>query len=184
MIDYRRPKDHVALQDLGGNTALCPLCEEPATTEIVDTEFTHGDLILKVTLPVRCCTDCDIEFMDHVGARIKDEAVYRAHDLLSPWQIREIRERWGLSRSAFAELTGWGKATIKRWETGAIAQNRANDRYLRLLDTAFGWAALKRLAQEQTLGGGTAVEPEGVRFPHMSNRQSLSDRASRFRVAA
>ena len=79
MIDYRRPKDQVALQDSGAAAAFCPLCEEPATTEIVDLEFTHANLALKVTLPVRRCADCDIEAIDHVGARIKDEAVYRAH---------------------------------------------------------------------------------------------------------
>ena len=73
------------------------------------------------------------------------EAVYRHHGLLSPWEIRAIRERRKLSRKAFAEITGLGEATIKRWETGAITQNRANDRYLRLLNDDSCWSALKRL---------------------------------------
>jgi hypothetical protein len=30
-------------------------------------------------------------------------------------------------------LTGFGEATISRWERGRLLQNRANDRYLRLL---------------------------------------------------
>lgn len=38
-----------------------------------------------------------------------------------------------MSRTAFAEITGFGEATLNRWERGAVIQNRANDRYLRLL---------------------------------------------------
>lgn len=38
-----------------------------------------------------------------------------------------------MTRAAFAELTGFGEATLNRWENGAVVQNPANDRYLRLL---------------------------------------------------
>lgn len=38
-----------------------------------------------------------------------------------------------MTRAAFAELTGFGEATLNRWENGAVVQNQANDRYLRLL---------------------------------------------------
>ena len=40
-----------------------------------------------------------------------------------------------MSRTDFAELTGFGEATLNRWERGAVIQNRANDRYLRLLES-------------------------------------------------
>ena len=127
----------------------CPYCEQPATTALVDDTFTYGSgedaVELHVRLPVRHCEACDFHFIDHVGERIQTEAVYRHHGLLSPWEIRAIRERRKLSRKAFAEITGLGEATIKRWETGAIAQNRANDRYLRLLDHDSCWSALERL---------------------------------------
>lgn len=159
MINYRRPKDEVEADDPNRTTAICPGCEGPATTLIEDDTVKYGDVQIAVTMPVRACSDCDIQFVDHVAARIETEAIYRYHGLLTPWQIRALRDRRGLSRSAFAGITGWGEATIKRWETGAIAQNRANDRYLRLLDTAFGWATLKKLAKEQTLRKGTAGNP-------------------------
>lgn len=38
-----------------------------------------------------------------------------------------------MTRAAFAELAGLDEATIDRWENGAVVQNQADDRYLRLL---------------------------------------------------
>ncbi len=150
----------------------------------VETMVLDGDLEITVTLPVRQCADCDEEFLDYVGSRIKDEAVYHAHDLLSPWDIRGIRERRGLSRPAFAEVTGLGEATIKRWETGATAQNRGYDRYLRLLDTDLGWSILKKLARDQTSPGRPAATAGAERFPHVPQDQINSAQASTFRIAA
>ena len=108
-------------------------------------------------MPVRACSDCDLQFVDHVGARIETEAIYRYHGLLTPWQIRTIRERRKLSRKAFAEITGLGEATIKRWETGATPQNRGNDRYLRTLDTPAGWAELQRIANGERQSSSVAA---------------------------
>ena len=38
-----------------------------------------------------------------------------------------------MNRSEFAQVTGLGEATLNRWENGTLVQNRANDRYLRLI---------------------------------------------------
>ncbi len=142
------PMDFSALEE-----PACPYCEESATTTLVDDTLTYGSgedaVELHVRLPVRHCEACDFHFIDHVGERIRTEAVYRHHGLLTPWEIRAIRERHRLSRAAFAEITGLGDATIKRWETGAITQNRANDRYLRLLNDDSCWSVLKRLVVSQ-----------------------------------
>ena len=139
----------------------CPYCEQPATTTLVDETFTYGSgedaVELHVQLPVRHCEACDFHFIDQVGERIQTEAVYRHHGLLSPWEIRAIRERRKLSRKAFAEITGLGEATIKRWETGATAQNRGNDRYLRTLDTRAGWAELQRIANGEGQSSSVAA---------------------------
>ncbi len=183
MPDYRRPKHEVAESDPNRDTT-CPFCEAPAKTEIVDHTFQHGDVEISVTLPVRQCADCDEEFVDYVGERIQTEAVYRAHGLLSPWDIRRIREQRGLSRPAFAEITGLGEATIKRWETGATAQNRANDRYLRLLATDLGWNILKKLTRDQKPADRSAPSSSAGRFPHVPQDQINSAQASTFRVAA
>ena len=38
-----------------------------------------------------------------------------------------------MSQAEFAKVTGFGLASVKRWETGAIVQNQSADRLLRLL---------------------------------------------------
>lgn len=183
MPDCRRPKHEVAASD-SNRDATCPFCEAPTTTEIVDQTFQHGAVEISVTLPVRLCADCDEEFVDHVGERIRTEAVYHAFGLLSPWDIRDIRKRRRLSRPAFAEITALGETTIKRWESGATAQNRGNDRYLRLLDTDLGWNILKKLARDQTSPDRPAPTADVERFPHVPQDQINSAQASTFRIAA
>ena len=183
MPDYRRPKHEVAASDPNRDTT-CPFCEAPAKTEIVDHTFQHGAVEISVTLPVRQCADCNEEFVDYVGERIETEAVYYAFGLLSPWDIRDIRKRRRLSRPAFAEITGLGEATIKRWESGATAQNRGYDRYLRLLDTDLGWNILKKLARDQTPADRPAPASRAGRFPHVPQDQINSAQASTFSVAA
>lgn len=140
----------LAIEDPNRDEAACPRCEQRAATYVVDDTLTYGSgedaVELRVRVPVRHCETCDIDFLDYVGERIRTEAVYRHKSLLTPWEIRAIRERHQLSRTAFAEITGLGEATIKRWESGATAQNRANDRYLRLLNERTCWSTLERLA--------------------------------------
>lgn len=144
MTKHRRAG--IEIEDPNHAKAICPLCEEPATTSVEEHTFTHGKTDLTAVLPIRRCAACDLEFIDSVGERIRREAVCHHFGILSPWEIRAIREQRNLSRSRFAEITGLGEATIKRWESGVISQNRGNDRYLRLLDNDFCWSALERLA--------------------------------------
>ncbi len=140
-------------QPLDPEGPTCPYCEQPVTTTLVNDAFTYGSgkdaVDLHVQLPVRRCDACDFDFVDHVGERIRTEAVYRHHGLLTPWQIRAIREQRDMSRAAFARITGLGEATIKRWEAGAISQNRGYDRYLRLLDDEACWSMLQRIADPE-----------------------------------
>ena len=148
MNEPRGDKDRVDFSSAEKPT--CPYCEQSVTTTLENETLAYGSgesvVGLHVRLPVRHCEACDFHFIDEVGERIQTEAVYRHHGLLTPWEIRATRERRGLSRPAFAEITGLGEATIKRWETGAKTQNRANDRYLRLLNDDSCWSALERLA--------------------------------------
>ena len=186
MKEHSSSNDRLDFPDV--EKPLCPYCEGPASTTLEDETFTYGlgenAVELHVRLPVRRCDACDFEFLDHVGERIRHETICRHHGVLSPWEIRAIRERRKLSRAAFADITGLGEATIKRWETAGVFQNTANDRYLRLLDTAFGWTMLKRLVASEK--ESTARPPqsgsEKVRFPHLSNDPDRSKRQETFRL--
>ena len=118
---------------------ICPLCDsESIETFLHSHAFKYGSDDSAVTLrvdklPVRRCTACDLEFIDHEGERLQHDAVCRHLGVLTPTEVREVRKRYGMTTAAFAETTGLGPATLGRWESGALVQNRANDFYLRLV---------------------------------------------------
>lgn len=116
---------------------LCADCGSSISTSWHSHTFRYGtgesaaDLTARV--PVRRCDGCDFDYLDYVGERIMHEAVCHHLGVLTPAEILAIRERLGLSRAAFAKITGIGEASLSRWESGINVQNPANDRYLRLL---------------------------------------------------
>ncbi|HEV2643493.1 MAG TPA: helix-turn-helix domain-containing protein, partial [Candidatus Elarobacter sp.] len=64
-------------------------------------------------------------------ARVSAE---RAHEgLLTPLEIRALREALGLTQEALEARLGAGKKSVVRWEAGRVRQSRANDRLLRAL---------------------------------------------------
>lgn len=139
-----------ASYDSADSDLICPQCgAESVTTFWHRDTFDYGSgdaaVTLRVDLPVRRCEACDFEFLDHEGERLRHEAVCRHLGVLTPTEVRAVRKRHGMTRSAFAQVTGLGEATLNRWENGAVVQNLANDRYLRLLDIPECMAALQRL---------------------------------------
>ncbi len=149
---------------------FCPRCDEPSVvTYRHEHAFNYGSgetaVKLHVELPVRRCTACDFQFLDHEAERIKHYAVCRHLGVLTPGEVRRIREGHGLTRAAFAQLTGLGEATLNRWENGTVIQNPANDRYLRLLGTPTGWSRLARLvgpdASQETSSSTSRADTPG-----------------------
>ena len=116
----------------------CPECGHSAvSTKMTPHTFAYGNgkeaVQITTTLPLRVCGHCEFEYYDKEGQTAQHEAVCRHLGVMTPSEIRRLREDLGLSRAEFAELTGLGDATIARWERGALIQNIGNDRYLRLL---------------------------------------------------
>ena len=68
------------------------------------------------------------------AAAVRHEAICRVLGLLSPKQIRQLRQRLGKNRGEFARLTGIGVAALSRWEHGRLLPTRALDHYLRVLE--------------------------------------------------
>lgn len=131
----------------------CPVCGEAELQAQVRTEQfdyeSDGQKVQVVAekVPVLICPACDETFSGPEAGRIRDEAICRALGLLTPTEIRSLRDRLGLSQMDFARFTGIGEASISRWERGQLIQNRAMDRYLRLLMVDPGnFTHLKRLS--------------------------------------
>lgn len=131
--------------------ATCPQCESVVETISQADVFRYGDgesaVDLPVVLPVRHCRGCRFEFLDHEAERAKHEALCGHFGVLTPWEIRAIRERYDLDLEGFAKLTGLDAATFGRWETGTLIQSIGDNRYLRLLAQANGLEALKAVAR-------------------------------------
>jgi len=107
----------------------------------IEDEFDYGpdDERIKIiahAVPVLICQnpDCGETLFGPEAARVRHEAICLALGLLTPNQIKTIRERLAHSQADFARLTGFGVATLSRWERGRLLQTQAFDRYLRILD--------------------------------------------------
>lgn len=165
---------------------VCPLCdgESIVTSQHSDTfNYGSGDsaVTLHVDLPVHRCAECEFEFVDHEGERLRHEAVCRHLGVLSPAEVRSVREHHGMARATFAQITGLGEATLGRWENGAVVQNRANDLYLRLISTPWIMSRLQSLAApEPTLSKGTVVISQ--RFRSLDVSESVRRKQAGFQL--
>jgi putative transcriptional regulator len=119
----------------------CPTCNSGRMHPKVVTEhFPYEDdgtevMVVAEDVPVEICDnpECREQLSGPEAARIRHMAICRALGLLTPGEIRAIRDRLNLTQAEFARLTRLGEATICRWERGRLLQNPAMDRYLRLI---------------------------------------------------
>jgi putative zinc finger/helix-turn-helix YgiT family protein len=131
--------------------------------------------IVAENVPVEVCTHCQETFSGPKAGLIRHRAICRALGLLTPEEIVALRERLGLSQAELAKLTGIGEATISRWERGRLLQNKAMDRYLRLLAA--------NPENVQTLKGvqrGPKASQPGPRWVVLSVTEELLVRSQRY----
>jgi putative zinc finger/helix-turn-helix YgiT family protein len=116
----------------------CPECGKkevrPATVQHTS-QVKHDGRLYTVEIPALRVPQCGA-YGELVFDNDADEQIARALrerlGLLSAEQIRRNREDLVLSQRALAEHLGVAVETISRWETGALTQTRAMDRYLRV----------------------------------------------------
>ena len=80
------------------------------------------------------CEACGEQIIGHELDQALDAESRRRQGLLSPSEIKAIRERVGLSQAQIAGLMGVGSKTYTRWETGKSIQNKSNDNLIRLIN--------------------------------------------------
>lgn len=111
----------------------CPNCDSEVKTivrEVPETYPVKGENI-SVNARVRFCTCCGADLWDEEldEQNILDAyAEYRRrHNLLQPSDIRQMREKYGMSQTAFARVLGLGDKTITRYENGSIPDAAPNN---------------------------------------------------------
>jgi len=121
------------------NKVLCPNCEEYADVKLgVEKEVynVRGEPI-EIEAEVAICQKCRNKIFDEERDSRNLEKAYsqyrEKHNLLSPNEIRTIREKYGLSQRALSRLLGWGEITVHRYENGAV-QDNVHESLLRLIE--------------------------------------------------
>jgi putative zinc finger/helix-turn-helix YgiT family protein len=145
----------------------CPNCgHSPLEERTITDRFEYsgdegGPVAIEVPdVPVEFCPQCGETYLGPAAARAQHRAVCQALGMLTPEEIRAIREQFGPTPAEFAQLTGIDESTLSRWESGRLLQNRAMDRYLRLLArSSANVQTLKDIAQEADM----ARHPSGGR---------------------
>jgi putative zinc finger/helix-turn-helix YgiT family protein len=116
----------------------CPVCGSSELAESLKEQTfpagSEGAGEVSALVPMMHCANCDFMFTDHRAEAIRHDAVCRHLGLLTPDEIRHIREDvYGMSRKAFAEAFKFGEASLERWENRKLFQNSQADVLLRLL---------------------------------------------------
>jgi putative zinc finger/helix-turn-helix YgiT family protein len=116
----------------------CPECgkKEVRLASVTHTsEIKHEGRLYAVEVPklrVPRCEACGELVFDNAADEQIAQALREHLGLLSCGQIRQNREQLNLRQRQLAEYLGVAVETISRWETGALTQSRAMDRYLRV----------------------------------------------------
>jgi len=135
------------------------------------TEIVHDGRPYTVHIPALRtpqCRNCKKLVLVTEADQEISRAFRRVANLLTPEEIRQNRERLGLTQTALAGRLEVAKATLSRWETGGQIQQRSLDKLLRLY---FALPEVRR-----------ALEPPRPGPPPPS--QELRERARRFQLTA
>lgn len=155
--------------------AACRQCGGVARQTLKLQRFQYGEgdgaVELSATVPVWSCADCDDQYTDGDAEDIRHEVVCRHLGRLTPREIQDFRERQDLTQARLGQISGFGIASIKRWETGNQIQSLSADRYLRLI-----------FSSEVTLGIAIAIE--GSSSTHIEEPTFVTELPSNVRLTA
>lgn len=165
----------------------CPACEHTKMVlQEVEDSFEYGAGAEKISVTARIpqytCENCGLSFSDDAAEEQRHDAVCNALGVLTPREVRAIREAGGLSQAEFASLSGIGKASLGRWERGALVQNESNDNLLRLLAHPEN---VRRLRDIRKPKNDSNVIPFARKFGHLArsgDESRLRTKAAHFHL--
>lgn len=107
----------------------CEGCKSYVAThvEIREETFDVRGADITINSRVRVCSnnrhDIYDEALDSKNIEMAFEKFRQENDYLNPQEIKETREKYGLSQRGFASLIGVGSASIARYERGSVPTN-------------------------------------------------------------
>ncbi|MCR4411864.1 MAG: type II toxin-antitoxin system MqsA family antitoxin [Thermoguttaceae bacterium] len=118
----------------------CPLCGQKTFVEMrgqyrVDPppNIPGGTIVIR-DASWQHCESCGEDVLPHELDLAIDRERYHRLGLLTPEEIRRVREKTGLSAVDMSHLLGVGEKTYTRWENGHSLQTKASDTLIRLVD--------------------------------------------------
>ncbi len=120
------------------NTLYCDVCDKERSFEVREETrtYTVRDTEVNVNLFLSYCKTCKEEVYNREMEIHNDGIVFNAYKekngLLTSHEVKDLREKYGLSQQNFARLLGFGDKTVTRYENGSI-QDRAHDNLMRLM---------------------------------------------------
>ena len=129
-----------------GSTALEPRFDE----ETFEYGGREKPFTVTARIPSLLCRNCGYRFYDDDAEWARHAAACRHLVVMTPDEIRALREGYGLSQVELAELTGLGVASLGRWERGAGIQNEGYDALLYLLTFAENVKRLRHRRKPET----------------------------------
>lgn len=128
---------------------FCPNCFKEVELEIetrLETYPVKGEPTT-VEAQVCVCPDCknDVWVTEYDEANLEraNNVYKKKHGLLLPSRIKQIREGYGLTQTAFSKILGFGEKTIARYENGYI-QDEAHNNLLLLVSDVDNFCDLYR----------------------------------------
>jgi len=117
----------------------CPACNKGFLEEIISDYVTYakdGNEKIQITvknLKREICPICKEEYLGTEALDRVEEEKYRALNLLTPDQLKNIRKNLSLTQTEMANLLSVGEKSYFRWENGLSVQNKSIDKYIRLV---------------------------------------------------
>jgi len=155
----------------------CPICgamtlvEQHGDFEFMPPGNIPGGKIVVCGASWQECKTCEQQIILPPLRQALDNESRKRRGLLTPREIKEVRERAGLSQSDMAELLGVGDRTYTRWETGRSIQNKSNDNLIRLVAKNAGLFA--QLDAERQPGRHRTVADYVARLQTLKGGNSL-----------
>lgn len=139
------------IQSFEQKAELCAACEEAeAKLDFKQHRFHLGSeadgVVLSAVVPVWSCAECGEEYLAPEAEEMIHDVICAHLGRLNPAEIKAMRVKFAMRQEEFAALTGYGIASVKRWESGNQIQSESVDKHLRLLRALGAIEATKRIA--------------------------------------